>query len=102
MKEKLWNKDFIIFLISLVQASFGASLSAIALSFLVLKLTGSPSAMAITLALKFLPAIFTPFIIVAENIQGKINQSLRFANHSLKEVSCRSSRTNKRWPSPSK
>lgn len=62
MKEKLWNKDFIIYLISLIQASFGASLSAIALSFLVLKLTGSPSAMAITLALKFFPAIFTPFM----------------------------------------
>lgn len=62
MKTKLWNKDFIIFLISVIQASFGASLSGIALSFLVLKLTGSPSAMAITLALKFLPSIFTPIV----------------------------------------
>jgi len=60
--QKLWNKDFTLFLISTIQASFGASLSGIALSFLVLKLTGSPSAMAITLALKFLPAVFTPII----------------------------------------
>lgn len=57
-----FSKDFILFLIGAAQASFGASVSAIALSFLVLQITGSPNAMATTLALKILPAIFMPIV----------------------------------------
>jgi len=62
MRRKLWNKDFILFLVSTAQASFGEALSGVAFAFLVLKLTNSPSAMAITLALKFTPSILTPII----------------------------------------
>lgn len=60
--KTLWSKDFIFFIICTAQSALGASISGVALSFLVLKLTGSASDMAITLAFNFLPNIFTPFL----------------------------------------
>lgn len=61
-KTKVLSKDFILFFIVIAQASFGTSISVIILAFLVLKITGSPSAMALTLGLRVLPTIFMPFI----------------------------------------
>lgn len=62
MKQTLWNKNFTLFFISDIQASFGASLSGITLAFLVLKLTNSPSSMSVTLALKYIPYLLTPIM----------------------------------------
>ena len=58
----LFHRDFLIFLLIVALVFFGASISGVALVFLILDITGSASAMSITLALKFLPAIFVPII----------------------------------------
>ena len=60
--NKLWNKNFILFFISTLQSSLGGAISGVALSFLILKLTNSPKAMSITLALQFTPSLLTPII----------------------------------------
>lgn len=62
MLKKLWNRNFTLFFISTAQESLGASLSGVALSFLVFKLTHSSSAMSIALALKFMPSVITPVV----------------------------------------
>ena len=61
-KSGIINKNFIIFFMIIAQASFGSSVATVALAFLVLKITGSASAMALTLGLRILPNIFMPFI----------------------------------------
>lgn len=59
--EKLWNKDFVLWLIGSAQSALGSSLAGIAMSFLVYHQTGSVSAMGVTLALSMLPALLSPF-----------------------------------------
>ncbi|PYE51918.1 MFS transporter [Deinococcus yavapaiensis] len=58
---KLWNKDFLLWLIGSGQSALGSSLAGIAMSFLVYRQTGSVSAMGVTLALSMLPALLSPF-----------------------------------------
>ncbi|MCL5261264.1 MAG: MFS transporter [Gammaproteobacteria bacterium] len=60
--SQLWNRNFILFFICTAQSAFGSAVSGVAMSFLVLKITGSVSAMSTTLALNFLPAVLTPFL----------------------------------------
>ncbi len=60
MPEKLWNRSFILFWLGEAQSTFGSSLASVALAFLVLHLTGSPSQLGITLALGILPGIVSP------------------------------------------
>lgn len=58
---KLFNKDIILILCYCAQGNFGAAIFGVALAFLVLKLTSSPSKMAVTMALSTLPNMIKPF-----------------------------------------
>ncbi|MBB6098669.1 DHA3 family macrolide efflux protein-like MFS transporter [Deinobacterium chartae] len=60
MQTKLWNKDFTLYWLGTAQATFGTSLAGVALSFLVLELTGSAASMGITLALALAPGLLSP------------------------------------------
>lgn len=59
--NKLWRQDFTLLLLYITSGNFAAAVFSIALSFLVLKLTGSPGKMAITMGLNLLPNIIRPF-----------------------------------------
>lgn len=61
-KTGILSKDFILFFVTIAQASFGSSVATVALAFLVLKVSGSASAMAMTLGLRILPTVFMPFM----------------------------------------
>lgn len=56
----LWNRNFLIWWLGSAQSALGNALAGIALSFLVLKQTGSAGAMGVTLALTLLPALLAP------------------------------------------
>lgn len=56
----LWNRNFLIWWLGNAQSSLGSALAGIALSFLVLKQTGSAGAMGVNLALSLLPALLSP------------------------------------------
>ena len=56
----LWNRNFLIWWLGSAQSALGSALAGIALSFLVLKQTGSAGAMGVTLALTLLPALLAP------------------------------------------
>ena len=56
----LWNRNFLIWWLGSSQSALGSALAGIALSFLVLKQTGSAGAMGVTLALTLLPALLAP------------------------------------------
>lgn len=57
---RLWNTNFTLWFIGNAQSSLGSALAGIALSFLVLKQTGSAGAMGLTLALGLLPNLLAP------------------------------------------
>ncbi len=56
----LWNRNFLIWWLGSAQSALGSALAGIALSFLVLRQTGSAGAMGVTLALTLLPALLAP------------------------------------------
>ncbi|WP_261664283.1 MFS transporter [Deinococcus sp. Marseille-Q6407] len=59
----LWHqRSFGVWLLATAQNSFGSALSAAAVSFLVLEQTGDGAALALTLALGFLPALLLPLV----------------------------------------
>ncbi|GMA15655.1 MFS transporter [Deinococcus metallilatus] len=60
MPAKLWNRDFILWLLGSAQSQLGSALASIALSFLVLHQTGSAGRMAQTLALSLAPFVLMP------------------------------------------
>lgn len=66
---KLWNKNFTLYWLGTAQSSFGDALNGIAMSFLILDLTGSATSMGINLALSMLPGILSPF---AGNLMDRI------------------------------
>lgn len=57
---RLWNRDFTLYWLGTAQSSFGSSLAGIALSFLILELTGSAASMGVNLALSLIPGLFAP------------------------------------------
>ncbi|WP_051303845.1 MFS transporter [Calidithermus chliarophilus] len=57
---KLWNRDFVLYWLGTAQSSFGSALAGIALSFLILELTGSAASMGVNLALSLIPGLFAP------------------------------------------
>ncbi len=57
---RLWNKNFVLWWLGSAQSAFGSSMGEIALSFLVLRITGSAGAMGVNLALSLLPGLLTP------------------------------------------
>ncbi|MGF7088774.1 MFS family permease [Kroppenstedtia sanguinis] len=58
---KLWNRNFILLWLGNAQSAVGNTLYIVALSYLILDLTGSPKYTAITMAAAALPYIFSPF-----------------------------------------
>ena len=54
---KLWNRDFVLYWLGTAQSSFGSALAGIALSFLILELTGSAASMGVNLALSLIPGL---------------------------------------------
>ena len=56
----LWNRNFVIWWLGSAQSALGTALAGIALSFLVLRQTGSAGAMGVNLALSLLPALLSP------------------------------------------
>ncbi len=56
----LWNKNFILWWLGSAQSAFGSALAGIALSFLVLEISGSAGAMGVNLALAMLPGLLSP------------------------------------------
>ncbi len=56
----LWNRNFLIWWLGSAQSALGSALAGIALSFLVLRQTGSAGAMGVNLALTMLPALLSP------------------------------------------
>jgi MFS transporter, DHA3 family, macrolide efflux protein len=56
----LWNRNFLLWWLGAAQSALGSALAGIALSFLVLKQTGSAGAMGVNLALSLLPALLSP------------------------------------------
>ncbi len=56
----LWNRSYLLFVIGSAQTVFGSTLTAVAMSFLVLELTGSAAATGLTLALATLPNVCGP------------------------------------------
>lgn len=57
---RLWNLNYVLFLIGTTQTVLGSTLTAVAMAFLVLELTGSAAATGLTIALATLPNIFGP------------------------------------------
>ncbi len=57
---RLWNRSFVLWWVGNTQSNLGSTLAGIALSFLVLRQTGSAGAMGVTLALGMLPALIAP------------------------------------------
>lgn len=57
---RLWNRHFTLFLLGTTQSVFGSTLTAVAMAFLVLELTGSAAATGLTIALATLPHVFGP------------------------------------------
>lgn len=62
MKQKLWTKDYTLFILSSIMGSVGGVASGFALSFLVFDETGSTLAAAFLLALELVPAFIVPLI----------------------------------------
>lgn len=60
MPVLLWNRSFTVWLIATAQSQFGSALAGLALSFLVLRQTGSAGQMALTLACTLLPNLLMP------------------------------------------
>ena len=58
--SSLWSRNFLLWWLGNAQSSLGSALAGIALSFLVLKQTGSAGAMGVNLALSLLPTLFSP------------------------------------------
>lgn len=58
---KLWNRNFTILWLGLVQSALGDAFLAIGLMWLALELTGSPATAATILVLQGIPALFGPF-----------------------------------------
>ena len=57
---RLWNKNFTLYWLGTAQSNFGDALHGIAMSFLILEMTGSATSMGINLALSMLPGILSP------------------------------------------
>ncbi|WP_189003485.1 MFS transporter [Deinococcus roseus] len=66
---KLWNKNFTLYWLGTAQSNFGDALNGIALSFLILDLTGSATSMGINLALSMFPGLLSP---LAGNLMDRI------------------------------
>lgn len=62
MKQKLWTKDYTLFILATVMGSVGGVASGFALSFLVFDETGSTLASAFLLAVELIPAFIVPLI----------------------------------------
>ena len=62
MKQKLWTRDYTMFIIATIMGSVGAVASGFALSFLVFDETGSTLASALLLAIQLVPAFLVPLI----------------------------------------
>lgn len=60
--RQLWNRNFVLWWLGSAQSAFGSALAGVALSFLVLRQTGSAGAMGVTLALALLPALCSPLL----------------------------------------
>ncbi|ULH14060.1 MFS transporter (plasmid) [Deinococcus sp. KNUC1210] len=60
LPTRLWNRNFILWLVGTAQSALGTTLAGLALSFLVLHQTGSAGQMGVTLALGLLPALLSP------------------------------------------
>lgn len=60
--SKLWNKNFILLWLGNTQTGIGNTFYIVALSYLMLELTGSPKHTAYTMAAFTLPFIFSPIV----------------------------------------